>query len=164
MNKFKASNGVYLLKVLFVENDPTKMTAVYTLKDEDHTVDNRVFPSLRRLFVESEDLTEYLFAETHLGGWGHWCKLKECSWFPYHQWREELEVRVKSKALRNVQDIVRDNKHKDNLQASKFILQDGWKKKERVGRTTKEKIKQEANSLFKEKSETAEDLERLKNV
>lgn len=163
---FEAGRGGYIIKMLFVEYDPEKMNCLYTIKDHDVTIDNRTFPSLRRCYVETEDLTEYHFAQTYLGSWEHWQKIKDCDWFPYTEWREELEVRVKSKALDNIQGIVRDPSHKDNFSASKFLLQDGWKSKgpkNTVGRPTKEKIKTEANKLFKNKSEVQEDFERLTN-
>lgn len=161
---FKNSSGAYITKSLFMEFElAEKVHSVYTLKDQDHTLSGKTYPSLRRLFVESEDLTEYSFAVTHLAGWPHWKKITEQEWFkPYlAEWREELLIRVKSHALKRVKQKA-EEKGKDALVADKILLT--WQtpeKVEKVGRPTKEKIRFEADKLFKQESEIDADFERI---
>jgi hypothetical protein len=55
---------------------------------------------------------------------------------------------------------------KDAQSADRILLSGGWKtptEKSNVGRPTKEKIKEEADRLFKEQSVFDEDFERIMN-
>lgn len=166
MNKFKNGSGAHLLKPIFYELDtPEKEVAIYTLKDYDHTVDGVTYPSLRRLYVEMADPTEYSFACTYLDGWSHWKKLCKAPFFKEHlsDWREELEVKLRAAALLKIRETAAADK-KESFQAQKFIVQGGWKTpedKEKVGRPSKEKIKDEAEKLFLSRSEHDEDFERI---
>ena len=164
-NKFKNAIGAHLLKPIFFEYDNSEhLYSVYTLKDYDHTVDGITYPSLRKLYVEMEDPTEYEFAVKHLDGWVHWKKLTESSFFQQYlkEWREELEVRMRAKALNRIKTRATGDT-KDSFAADKILLAGGWKTQstEKVGRPTKDKIKEEANKLFMESSEFDEDFKRL---
>ena len=166
-NRFKNSSGQHLTKQLFFENDDSeKSLCIYTLKDYDHTSGGRTFPSLRKLYVEMEDPTEYLFAETYLDGWAHWVKIKNGQFFQeyYKEWVLELETRLKAKALLRIRKLAEEG-GKDSLSADKILLQGGWKEKEeakqKVGRPTKEAIKKEADLLFKSQSEFEDDFNRI---
>ena len=164
-NKFKNAIGAHLLKPIFFEYDNSEhLYSVYTLKDYDHTVDGVTYPSLRKLYVEMEDPTEYEFAVKHLDGWVHWKKLTESSFFQQYlkEWREELEVRMRAKALNRIKTRATGDT-KDSFAADKILLAGGWKTQstEKVGRPSKDKIKEEANKLFMESSEFDEDFKRL---
>jgi hypothetical protein len=133
--------GKRLLQSLFFEthrggpNGP-----YYTLKDDDHNG----LPSLYKLYMAANDPTEITFAETHLTGHEHWMMLCECSWFePYAtRWRKELELKIKGKALRVLQEMA-DEGGPQALQAAKALLDyDKFldkKDKKRVGRPNKVK-------------------------
>lgn len=162
---FKNANGVYLTRQLFLENQlPDGPKPVYTLKGYDHQYRGQLYPSLRRLFVESDDPTEYSFAITHLDGWEHWKAICSQTWFaPYlADWREELEIKIKSRALQKIQTAA-NSATKDSLQANKVLLAGGWLEKPSasVGRPTKEKIKREAEKLFDEKNVFDDDFKRV---
>ncbi len=164
-SKFKNNQGVHLLKPIFFELDEVgRPFAQYTLKNYDHTFEQREYKSLRRLYVELEDPTEYLFAETYLDGWEHWKKLSNSSFFQTYlkDWREELEIRLRAKALVRIKARAEANT-KDSLQADKTLLTGGWKTEEEKtrGRPTKAKITEEADKLFKQRSEYDEDFERI---
>lgn len=168
MNKFKNGAGAHLLKTIFFElDDAEKTQAIYTLKDYDHTVNGVLYPSLRKLYVETEDPTEYSFAVQYLDGWSHWKKLSSASFFQDHlkDWREELNVRIRSKNLAKIKEVASQNL-KESYQAQKFLTTGGWQiesEKEKVGRPTKEKIKQEAEKIFEARSEVDEDYDRIFN-
>lgn len=165
-NKFKNSVGAHLVKSIFFEyDDVEKSSAVYTLKDYDHTYNGITYPSLRRLYVGLADPTEYLFAEEYLDGWSHWKKLSSAAFFQEHlkEWREELDVKLRAASLLKIRETAAANQ-KESFQAQKFLVTGGWKspdEKEKVGRPTKEKIKQEADRLFSERSVHDDDFERM---
>lgn len=162
--KFKNASGTHLLKPIFYElDDPGRPNAQYSLKPYDSTFEGILYPSLRRLYIEFEDPTEYLFAETYLDGWTHWKKLSSASFFQEYlrEWREELDVRLRAKALVRIRKRAEESS-KDGLQADKLLLSGGWKSEEsKVGRPTKEKISQEAEKLMKERTIFDEDHERI---
>jgi len=166
-NKFKNSMGAHLVKSIFFEYDfdQEKSSAVYTLKDYDHEVNGVIYPSLRRLYVSMADPTEYLFASEYLDGWAHWKKLSSAAFFQDHlkEWREELDVKLRAASLLKIRETAAANQ-KESFQAQKFLVTGGWKspdEKEKVGRPTKEKIKQEADRLFSERSVHDDDFERM---
>lgn len=165
MNRFRNSSNQRLTKSLFFEESEDRSLVVYTLKDQDHTVDGVVYPSLYRLFMQAEDLLEYEFAVSNLDGWEHWQMLKSCSWFkPYYKrWKEELETKVMSRSLARLKAEAASSS-KNAYLANKFLIERGWVPKEEkkpVGRPTKERIKQEADALFQSSQEAISDLERI---
>lgn len=166
---FKNEQGSYLTKALFYETNTTRPEQIiYTLKDEDHKVGDVVYPSLRKIYVSLADPTEYSIATRYLGGWAHWKKLLNSGWFVplIEEWREELEVALRSDALRTILVEAKDEDSKNSYAANKLLLEGGWKEKAKggVGRTTKEKIKQEADALFKQDSEVIDDYKRMKDI
>jgi hypothetical protein len=169
MNKFK-SGGQWLLRPIFWEwDDIEKATAIYTLKEFDHKgPDGRVFPSLRRLYIEMEDPTEYNFATTYLGGWNHWQLIRNSNWFQEHiiDWRDELDVKFRAKALANIANKALNPDDKDNLSAAKYILDGKWIPQEKLkrGRPSKEKIAEEAQKLIADKTDVADDFKRIMSI
>lgn len=74
-SRFRDRTGKYITQSLFLENGYNTELAVYTLTDEDKEYKGKVYPSLRRLFLECMDPTEYVFATTYLWGWEHWQRI-----------------------------------------------------------------------------------------
>lgn len=159
-NKFKTPQGVlYLRGLFFEETGADKSTCVYTLKDEDHMG----FPSLYRIYMEMEDPTEWRFANEALDGWKHWQSLCEASWFQKYlnRWREELELKMKGRALVEIQATASNPDSKNHYNANRFLLEGGWKDKPsgKRGRPSKEEIKNEAHRQI---SREVEDLKRIR--
>lgn len=163
-NPFRVHTGQLLYRGLFFETTGADKTGVvYTLKREDH----EGFLSLYRLFMETDDLTEYVFAIKHLDGWEHWKNLCSCTWFkPYvARWREELDIRAKGRALNAVRDLAKDKSAKEAFQANKFLLAGGWQeKKHSRGRPSKDDIKSEASRQASEARELNEEFNRVSEV
>lgn len=149
----KTSVGVPLTQGLFLEIG-YKDYAVYTLKDEDHIIDGKTYPSLKRLYLEMEDVGEYEFANTYLLGWQHWLRLCANKAVAAHVqvWREELEIKLRSKALK---EIIKKSKIETGINAAKFLAEKGWDKR-KAGRPTKEDVERETriqadiNRMFEE--------------
>ena len=152
-----------LTRALFLEESYEDRTYVlYTLKDFTHDG----FQSLYQLYMGYNDLTEIKVAQECFEGWEHWQMVCNSSWFkPYiARWREELELRIRSKALANVLDVANDKYDKQRYEANKFLLSGSWKtktEKEAVGRPSKEKIKADAQLLFEKSRKEEDDYKRL---
>lgn len=162
-NQFRIWTGQRLLKGLFYETTLSdKSSVVYTLKDRDH----EGYPSLYRLYMETDDPTEYNFAISHLDSWDHWETLCQCTWFkPYvSRWRKELEVRAKAKALMAIKALADNPDTKESYQANKFLINGGWKEKSQgrgAGRPSKEDIKKEATRLAEDSRSIDDDFARI---
>ena len=138
---FKDAMGRWRTQSLFIETSYSKdyltegYTPLFSLKDYDH----QGKPSLKRLYLETADPTEYRFAVSHLGGWAHWLTLCELKWFqPYvDEWRMELEVKLRSDALiRVIEDSHSDSR--SSTQSAKYLADGGYKEKAKRGRPTKQ--------------------------
>ena len=60
-----SSDGRPITQSLFLEIGYTEH-AVYTLKDDDYEYNGKVYPSLKKAYLELEDTTEYDFANQYL--------------------------------------------------------------------------------------------------
>ena len=160
-------NRKYITSSMFIErerDDATKPYAQYTLKDHDQIIDGRRYPSLKSLYLEMEDPTEYEFATTYLYNYDHWKTLCGESWFKEHlyKWRDELELKLKARALNTINQIAQSG-GKESLAASKFLYKEVWadREKDTPGRPSKKKIAEEAKNLVKESLKEVDDLKRL---
>ena len=143
MSQWKNEKNKWLTNALFLETcvigDRTNIR--FTLQEEDVTVDGVTYPSLKRLYMEMEDPTEYLFAREYLGGWKHWKVLATAARLRDHvtEWREELEVLLRAKGIINV----RSQAYNGNYNASKWLADKGWEPKQAAKRgapSTEEKM------------------------
>ena len=108
--------------------------ACFTLKDEDYEYNGKNYPSLKRLYMECSDPTEYKFATEHLLGWKHWQRMCDNKLIRKHidEWRDELEVKLRSEAILDAISEAR----KGHFQAAKWVADRGWSTKG-AGRPTK---------------------------
>lgn len=154
----KSTNGIPLTQSLFLEIGYTDY-AVYTLKDDDYEYKGKVYPSLKKLYLQMEDVGEYLFACEHLLGWEHWQRLCSNKQVAEHieKWRYELELKLRSQAI---MEIKAKSKIEKGINASKWLAERGWDKRQ-AGRPTKAEVERETkvaadlNKLF------SEDLQQL---
>lgn len=165
--QFRGGNNTLFTKGLFFETTlADKSSVLYTLKDWDHTADGKVYPSLYRLYLETNDPTEYRFAVTHLDGLYHWEVLQNCSWFePYIQrWRRELELKMKSEALAGIMREAKTSS-RDAFNAKKYLLEKAWEPKEANknsrGRPSKDEVKKAATELARASETLSDDFTRI---
>ena len=139
----KDTQGRPLTQGLFLEVSYNTKYAVYTLKEDHYEYEGKVYPSLKRLFLEMEDVVEYDFANRYLLGWNHWKRIQENKLFSQHihEWREELELKLRSQAVRDILDMTADEK---SFQAAKWIADKGWEKLKAGRPRTAEKAKEDA--------------------
>lgn len=160
---FRNPNGGrrFLRALFFEEALDDKTYCLYTLKREDHLG----YPSLMRLYLEEADPTEYRFASKYLDGWSHWVELSGQSWFqPYvSEWRQELEVRLRSEALAHILAVSKDATNNNAYHANKYLLEGSWKPtgESKRGRPSKDEVKLEIKRLAASKAQIDEDAQRL---
>ena len=166
-NPFRSRNNLLYTKSLFVEHySLTLAFPMFTLKDKDYLYKGKLLPSLYRLYMEEEDLTEFSFAHKHLESYDHWQQIVNCEWFkPYIQrWRTELELKIKSRALKNIQAEAA-GQTKTSFIANKWLAERGWVDKttepNRRGRPSKEEINRRLQEEAFNNKEIEDDLKRL---
>ena len=151
------SSGRPITQSMFLEIGYSE-AAIYTLKDNDHVYEGHTYPSLKRLYLEKEDPTEYAFASEYLLGWRHWQRLCENKLIrkSIDEWREELEMKLRSRA---VQEMIK-SAAKGGVQASKWLADKGWAQRG-AGRPSKEAIASERVLMARVESEYSSDVIRL---
>lgn len=156
-SKLLDTMGRPITQSLFLEIGYTDH-AVYTLKDDDYEYKGRIYPSLKKQYLEIADPTEYRFATACLLGWRHWLRLLENKQVRTHidEWREELEVKLRSEGVGNVMAAAKLGSY----QAGKWMADRGWEQ-HGVGRPKKADI--EAQKKFEERvnDEYGADVHRL---
>lgn len=146
----KDSTGRYLTKALFVEFNDGSFTPKFALKEQNETKD---IPWLRRLYIESEDVTEARFAEQVFGNQEHWRKLCSAQWFGEYidEWRKDLEGILSARGV----DLMKTHAANSPV-AAKWLAEKGWKGKPQGpngrGRPTKEEVQGERKRQAEDRS------------
>lgn len=129
--------GRPMTQALFLELGYNEKYAMYTLKEQDHVWNGKTYPSLKRLYLATEDPTEYEFAVKYLLSWNHWKRIVENKVIGRYiaEWRDELEIKLRSRAIRDIQSLCESEN--GNYQAAKFLADRGWDKRG-AGRPSKQ--------------------------
>jgi hypothetical protein len=166
MSKYIDERNQYRTKSLFREEISRQVREagykpVFTLKDYDYEdQDGTPLPSLKKIYMAFEDPTEYEFAIATFESWPHWEHLCSVTWFNeiVQKWRDEMEVAMRSKAVKAIMKTAIDEGNK-GTNAAKYIAERGWEK--RAGRPTKAQVKKEAKVQAGIREEVEEDAKRL---
>lgn len=142
---------------LFLEIGYTD-TALYTLKDDDFEYNGRQLPSIKKLYMDIADPTEYEFATTCLLGWQHWQRICENKALRKHidEWRDELEVMLRSRGVKAAIAQATSGSY----QAAKWLADRGWDTRG-AGRPTKADVDREVKIQAAMKNEYSDDVVRL---
>ena len=153
--------GRYKTLSLFLEIAYDK-DAIFTLKDYDHEYEGKMYYSLKKLYLETSDPTEYQFATTYLAGWDHWQKICNNKVLAQHieKWRIELELKLRAEG---VQRILKSARSKGNWLAAKFLAERGWETRA-AGRPTKDEVEKNIAIEAQIQGEFEDDLKRFKVV
>lgn len=158
---FKDKTGRYrtqsLFREFYIKNEG--LEAIYTLREEDTQGD---LPSLKALYLEIGDPTEYAFAIEAFGSWKQWLKIKASSaiqpWI--EDWPMELEVKLRSDGIKGVIQEAKAGKSK--FPAAKALAEGFWNKESsKRGRPSKEEIARERKIAAKLDEEFTADAERI---
>ena len=157
--KFKDEKGRYIVQGLFLEDRYNTDLAVFTLDGEDKDYKGRVYPSLKRLYLEHGDPKEYSFARKYLYDWQHWQRLCKNAIVGRHidVWREELELSLISEGVGALIDLALNE---GSYQAAKYLADRGWDK-DKVGRPSKEDIEGELKKRADKEQAFSEDFQLL---
>jgi hypothetical protein len=161
--EFRNASGARYLSALFLErNMRDKSVVLYTLKETDDG-----YPSLYRLYMESNDPTEYTFATTYFENWQHWADLCECNWFIpiVRRWREEKELKFRSQSLAILLRQALEGT-REAVQVNKWIVEGGYTPKNKGGSTgrgrpSKEDISKAASQIAGDQTRLDEDYLRI---
>jgi hypothetical protein len=155
-SKLLDQGGRPLTQSLFLEIGYTDF-AVFTLKDLDYSYKGKEYQSLKRLYLEYEDPTEYAFANEYLLGWSHWVRLCENKQIRKYidEWREELELKLRARAVKEMIKAA-----PESYQAAKWLADRGWATRG-AGRPTKADIEGEKKVQARIDAEYGEDVVRL---
>jgi hypothetical protein len=162
--EFRNASGARYLGALFLErNMRDRSTVLYTLKETD----DEVYPSLYRLYMESTDPTEYVFATTYFENWQHWADLCEKDWFIpiVKRWRMEKELQFRSRSLALLLEQALGGS-REAVQVNKWIVEGGYTPKGKGGSTgrgrpSKEDISKAASQIAGDQSRLDEDYLRI---
>lgn len=134
---------------------------LFTFKDDDHIVDDKVYYSLKKIYLSYDHVPgyEYEFALDVFGSWEHWQQLLNSQYKDeFRKWQEELLVSIKSKAIKNIIKISSQDSTSASL-ANKYLADKGWEKK--AGRPSKEEVEREKKQAAGVSRDLADDMKRL---
>lgn len=155
----KDCNGKWRTYSLFWEHRTEGYEYFWTLKDRG----TKELPSLKQIYLSYAHIPEYEyeFAEEVIGSWTHWQKLCK-SGLKQHiaEWREELEIKLKADALRNIINTASKGKEQSSLTAAKYLADKGYAPSTR-GRPSKEEKEKQLKIDSRIHSEIEDDLERV---
>ena len=149
--------GRPITQSLFLEIGYSK-SAAYTLKEVDHEYEGRTYPSIKRLYLEMEDPTEYEFATKYFLNWKHWERIcANVAIFQHvREWREELDFKLKASATKKMSELAKADKY----QAVKWLADKGWAVKG-AGRPSKEQLKRDKDIADQVADEYGGDVVRM---
>lgn len=135
--------------------------AVFTLKEQDHIHNGNTYISLKKRFIEMEDVTEYDFATKWLLNWKQWQRLSDNKTVGPHiqEWRDELEYKLRSRAAKKMIEQAEGG----NFQATKWLMDRGWLNKG-AGRPSKLEKDGFLAAEARIQNEYNDDIQRLKVV
>lgn len=138
-SKFRDSQNKLITQGLFLELTYSPH-AIYTLQGEDREYNGKKYLSIKKLYLECRDPTEYTFATKYFESWQHWLRICNNQAMVDHIqiWRDELEVLLVSEAVKQQQELAA----KGNYNATKWLSERGWMDKTK-GRPSKASVARE---------------------
>lgn len=114
-----------LTQALFLELKYDSERALYSIGEHDRLYEGKWYPSIRRLYLDTADPTEYEFAKRYFYSWDHWDRVSKNKLIaPYvEQWRDELAIALRSRALLAVIRAADGG----NVPAQKWVAEGLWK-------------------------------------
>ena len=152
------STGRPITQSLFLELGYTD-SAIYTLKEDHYEYNGKMYPSMKKLYIECADPTEYEFANTYLLNWKHWIRITDNKAVRKYidEWRDELEVKLRSEGVKR---MIQSASLPGGTQAAKWLADKGWSTRG-AGRPTKAEVERELAIQSKVSDEYSADIYRL---
>ena len=146
-----------------IPEDRESMGTSWTLKEDDHHADGKVYKSMKKLYIFMEDVTEYDFAQTTLGSYKHWERLLESPIIRPHieQWRKELNLKMKARAMKSIIKAATEDE-KLSFQAMKYLADNEYlDTKSKRGRPSKDELKAELRKEVQTNKTLMDDAARI---
>ena len=127
--------GRWRTKSLFIEFAHPDYPAIFTLADEDKTLDGTTYISAKRKYLEYQDPFEHTFAQSVFGSYECWQAVSSSPDLApsIEDWRVELDAHLRSLAFAKLKERALDG----DVSAIKHLLALGGKK----GKSTKEQLR-----------------------
>jgi hypothetical protein len=159
--------GGYQTKGLFYEttlpDERPEFGTSWTLKEKDLIVGDKIYRSMKSVYLSMEDVTEYNFAIATLGSYKHWERLIESPIIRKHidQWRKELNLKLKARAMKAIINAATVDE-KSSFQAMKYLADNEYlDRKSKRGRPSKEEINAELRKEVETSKTFRDDAERI---
>lgn len=123
---------------------------LFTLSENDKEIKGRVYHSLKKLYLDMEDLSEYEFATVIFGSYRIWENLCSVKWFQKHLevWRRELRIKIRGKALKEMIRSLDGTKSPPSFNTMKYLAE--LDKTQGNTKLTKDKIRKEKEEAYKD--------------
>lgn len=153
--------GAYRTQSLFLETNNSTLKPIMTLKEVDWEYKGEVLLSLKKIYLEIADPTEYEVAIEVFGSWKCWQRLLGNKEIYGHikEWRDELEVKLRSAGVKAMINTA-VNEGSKGTTAAKYIAEKGWDKR-KAGAPTKEEVTRERKIAAGISDEISDDMARL---
>lgn len=156
MNRYRTSS---LFREFYLNEEGSELEPLWTLQDDDP---QGKLPSLKKLYMEIADPTEYEFAMEAFGSWQQWLKIKSSKaiqkWIQF--WPDELEIKLRSQGIKAVAQEAKEGKNP--FTAAKFLAKAEWKpSSSKRGRPSKEEVDRELKIAAQVDAEIGEDAQRV---
>jgi len=151
--------GRFITQGLFYEHRVEGITPLYSVKEFDYVLGDKTYPSLKKLYLEMEDTTEYEFANTYFYNWEHWLRVQKNKLFSplVENCRVELEMKIRARALKTLIRVA-SAVDASSTTAAKYVLEKGWVSKKEL-KNLKEELEEQNSTI---KSNVLSDISRLK--
>lgn len=168
-SKLFGSNNKLRTQTLFWEHkysDPDG-NVVFTTSNDDLTKGSKTYISLKKIFLEVGDPTEYEFALKVFGEWDIWDRIKKSRLVAgeLKKWHIELRIKQRSEQLLKISEIALDNKASASAryQASKFLYEEAniTTEPSKRGRPSKEEVEGELKAQARISEQVRRDMKRL---
>ena len=140
--KLLAANGNRKTKALFVEYvyGASDVEPVYTFSREDKEIDGKLYPSLYKLYMECDDITEADFISLYMYDTKQWELISKGGLFKddIETWREDLRVRKLGEAIGRLEADARSGSQSAPASA-KFLAERVYALPKRSGRPVNSK-------------------------
>lgn len=160
-NPLKDKDGRFRTYSLFVEKATESHEPIWTLKDQDITVGDVVYPSLKKIYFSYDHIPgyEYDFAVENLTSWEYWAKLTTSGLRSvFQEWRDELEIRIKARSIKTLINTTKEG-GAAGANAAKYLAEKGYAPKR--GRPSKDEITRERIIASGVEKEVQDDIERM---
>jgi len=153
--------GAYRTQSLFLETNGSSLAPIMTLKEIDWEYKGKLLLSLKKIYMEIADPTEYAVAIEVFGSWPQWLRLLDNKSIrtEIEKWREELEIKIRSGAITAMVQTATLEGAKGTA-AAKYLAEKGWAKR-KAGAPSKEEKQRQLKQDDAVSALVKEDLERV---